>query len=137
MVNLLQAAIQEGTGRPAAALGEGFAGKTGTTNDFRDALFAGFSPSVAAGVWIGIDDQTPLGPGETGARAALPVWIEFMEEAQGKKSLQYFDLPDTLVKIRMDPATGERLPETATEGVWALFPKGSEPPPEDPAIPGL
>ncbi|HSO18056.1 MAG TPA: penicillin-binding protein 1A, partial [Desulfosarcina sp.] len=76
MVDMLQAVIGEGTGRQARHLGMPLAGKTGTTNDFRDALFVGFSPAVAAGVWVGMDDFTPLGQKETGARAALPIWMD-------------------------------------------------------------
>lgn len=75
----LDAVIQEGTARKAREVGRPVYGKTGTTNDYTDAWFIGFDDSLAVGVWVGRDDHTPVGPGETGARAALPIWIEFMK----------------------------------------------------------
>lgn len=75
----LDAVIQEGTARKARGIGRPVYGKTGTTNDYTDAWFIGFDDSLAVGVWVGRDDHTPIGPGETGARAALPIWIEFMK----------------------------------------------------------
>jgi penicillin-binding protein 1A len=81
MIQLLEAVVKEGTGRKLKALGRPVAGKTGTTNDFRDAWFIGFTPSLTAGAWIGIDDLTPLGSGETGARAASPIILEFFQKA--------------------------------------------------------
>jgi len=75
----LDAVIQEGTARKAREIGRPVYGKTGTTNDYTDAWFIGFDDSLAVGVWVGRDDHTPIGPGETGARAALPIWIEFMK----------------------------------------------------------
>jgi penicillin-binding protein 1A len=75
----LGAVIKEGTAQKARELGRPVYGKTGTTNDFTDAWFIGFDDSIAVGVWVGRDDHTPIGPGETGARAALPIWIEFMK----------------------------------------------------------
>jgi penicillin-binding protein 1A len=75
----LDAVIQEGTARKARELGRPVYGKTGTTNDYTDAWFIGFDDSLAVGVWVGRDDHTPIGHGETGARSALPIWIEFMK----------------------------------------------------------
>ncbi len=75
----LDAVIQEGTARKAREIGRPVYGKTGTTNDYTDAWFIGFDDNLAVGVWVGRDDHTPIGPGETGARAALPIWIEFMK----------------------------------------------------------
>lgn len=127
VTNLLEAVIQEGTGRNARVLDRPVAGKTGTTNDFRDALFIGYSPSIAAGVWVGNDDYRSLGRGETGARAALPIWIEFMQTALSDMPLHYFDIPDDVVSIRMDPDTGAALPRDDSRGVTAFFKKGTEP----------
>jgi penicillin-binding protein 1A len=82
MVAALSDVISFGTGVRARSLGRSVAGKTGTTNEWTDAWFIGFSPSVTCGVWIGFDDKRlSLGKGETGARAALPTWIEFMQAA--------------------------------------------------------
>src|SRR5215472_6042423 len=81
MVALLQDVVQHGTGFAASKLKHPLAGKTGTTNDFTDAWFIGFSPSITCGVWIGFDEKKTLGSKETGGQAALPVWIDFMRTA--------------------------------------------------------
>ncbi len=81
MVSLLQDVVQHGTGIAAAKLNHPLAGKTGTTNDFTDAWFIGFSPTITCGVWVGFDEKKSLGSKETGAQAALPIWIEFMRAA--------------------------------------------------------
>jgi penicillin-binding protein 1A len=127
MVDMLQGVVQEGTGKQARRLGMPVAGKTGTTNDYRDALFAGFSPSVAAGVWVGMDDNTSLGNLETGARAALPIWIDFMAATQPDSAAHYFDIPDNMRKILMDPVTGRAVADDHKGAVKALFVSGTEP----------
>jgi penicillin-binding protein 1A len=81
MVSLLQGVVQFGTAAAASSLKHPLAGKTGTTNDYTDAWFIGFSPSITCGVWIGFDEKKPLGHNETGAQAALPVWMAFMRAA--------------------------------------------------------
>ncbi|MDF1589874.1 MAG: PBP1A family penicillin-binding protein [Desulfobacterales bacterium] len=127
ITDMLQGVIREGTGKMAVRLTFPLGGKTGTTNDFKDALFIGFSPSIAAGVWVGNDDFTPLGRGETGARAALPAWIEFMSQAHHDRPYHYFDIPDDVVSVRMDPQTGLPAPENSKNAVSAMFRKGMEP----------
>jgi penicillin-binding protein 1A len=87
MTSLLQEVVQHGTAFAAASLKHPLAGKTGTTNDFTDAWFIGFSPSITCGVWVGFDEKRTLGNKETGARAALPIWMDFMRVAlQGRQS---------------------------------------------------
>ncbi len=81
MVSLLQGVVQHGTAAAAKRLNHPLAGKTGTTNNFTDAWFIGFSPSVTCGVWIGFDEKRQLGENETGGTAALPIWMEFMRSA--------------------------------------------------------
>jgi penicillin-binding protein 1A len=103
------------------------AGKTGTTNNYQDALFVGFSPAIAAGVWVGLDTGGTLGDRETGAKAALPIWIQFMKNAPTTGSPPYFDLPDNVVKVRMDPQTGMLAADGSKGAVDALFIKGTEP----------
>jgi penicillin-binding protein 1A len=127
ITNMLQGVIQEGTGRKARHLGRPLAGKTGTTNNYKDALFIGFSPSIAAGVWVGNDLGDTLGDKETGARAALPIWIEFMSVALDNEPHQYFDIPDDVVQIRMNPQTGRLASENSSRAVTALFKKGTDP----------
>ncbi|MCP3899428.1 MAG: peptidase, partial [Desulfobacteraceae bacterium] len=84
------------------------AGKTGTTDECKDALFIGFSPDIVAGAWVGNDDSTSLGRFQTGAKAALPIWINFMENVLKKKEFQFFDIPDGTKMIYMDPDTGKK-----------------------------
>jgi penicillin-binding protein 1A len=90
MMQFLQAVVQHGTGAAASQLKHPLGGKTGTTNDFTDAWFIGFSPSVTCGTWIGFDDRETLGEKETGARAALPMWMDFMRAAIANKPNEAF-----------------------------------------------
>ncbi len=90
MMQFLQAVVQHGTGAAASQLKHPLGGKTGTTNDFTDAWFIGFSPSVTCGTWIGFDDRQTLGEKETGARAALPMWMDFMRAAIANKPNEAF-----------------------------------------------
>ncbi|MBW2192244.1 MAG: PBP1A family penicillin-binding protein [Deltaproteobacteria bacterium] len=127
ITNMLQGVVMEGTGKKARVIGRSVAGKTGTTNQYKDALFIGFSPAVATGVWVGNDSFTTLGKQETGARAALPIWIDFMLKALEDEEYQYFDIPDDVVQVRMDPRTGLLVDGNRSNGVDALFKKGTEP----------
>ncbi len=97
MTQLLEAVVKEGTGWRLKALGKPVAGKTGTTNDFRDAWFIGFTPAYTAGVWVGIDDLTPLGAGETGGQAASPIVLEFFQKALSNIPAQEFPVPKSKV----------------------------------------
>jgi penicillin-binding protein 1A len=90
MMQLLQAVVRMGTGAAASQLKHSLGGKTGTTNDYTDAWFIGFSPSITCGTWIGFDDRQSLGEKETGARAALPMWMDFMRVAIADKPNETF-----------------------------------------------
>lgn len=127
ITDMLRSVIQDGTGKKAKVIQRPIAGKTGTTDEFKDALFIGFSPSITTGVWVGQDTFTTIGKGETGARAALPIWIEFMSRALLDRPIQYFDIPDDVVKVRIDPWTGLLATDNSPNAVEALFKKGSEP----------
>ena len=127
VTNMLEGVVKEGTGRKARILQGPVAGKTGTTNNYRDALFVGFSPAIAAGVWVGLDPGGTLGERETGAKAALPIWIQFMKNAPATESPPYFDHPDNVVKVRMNPQTGMLAADGSKNAVDALFIKGTEP----------
>jgi penicillin-binding protein 1A len=127
MTDMLQAVIQEGTGKKGQGLKRSLGGKTGTTDHYRDALFVGFSPTLAVGVWVGRDTNEPLGNGETGARAALPIWMDFMEKALATRPDEQFERPGDVVMIRMDPISGRLLSPEDKRGVTALFRKGMEP----------
>ena len=127
VTDMLEGVVQEGTGRKARTLQGPVAGKTGTTNNYQDALFVGFSPAIAAGVWVGLDPGGTLGDRETGAKAALPIWIQFMKTAPETGSPPYFDLPDNVIKVRMNPQTGMLAADGSKNSVDALFIKGTEP----------
>ena len=127
MTDMLRNVIQNGTGRKARCIHRSIAGKTGTTDDFKDALFVGFSPSITTGVWVGQDAFTTLGKGETGARAALPIWIDFMTGALNDKPIQYFDIPDDVVIVPINPLTGRLAADDDPHAVKAFFKKGTEP----------
>jgi penicillin-binding protein 1A len=95
MTFMLREVVLHGTGIAAASMKYALAGKTGTTNDFTDAWFVGFSPSMTTGVWIGFDEKKSLGAKETGARAALPIWMDFMKVAlAGKTAGEFQPMPD-------------------------------------------
>jgi penicillin-binding protein 1A len=93
MVDLMQEPVRNGTAVKAKALGRPVAGKTGTTNDYTDAWFIGFTPSLTMGVWVGFDEKVTLGDEETGARAALPIWIDVMQQTTKDKPIEQFQPP--------------------------------------------
>ena len=126
MSNLLREVVEEGTGYRAKALGRPAAGKTGTTSNYIDAWFVGFTPSLVAGVWIGHDDMHSLGPGETGSQAAAPIWVEFMRRALENRPAESFPVPPGVVFVRIDPNTGQ-LAASESEGVFECFKEGSAP----------
>jgi penicillin-binding protein 1A len=106
MTSMLQGVVQHGTAIAASSLKLPLAGKTGTTNDFTDAWFMGFSPTITTGVWVGYDEKKPIGAKETGARAALPIWMDFMKVAlAGKDPGAFQPLPDI-------PATPDQKVDT-------------------------
>ncbi len=93
MTSMLEGVVKHGTGYAASKLNHPLAGKTGTTNDFTDAWFVGFSPSITCGVWVGYDEKKTLGNKETGSEAALPIWIDFMKAAIKGKDKEQFPGP--------------------------------------------
>jgi penicillin-binding protein 1A len=106
MMVLLEAVVQHGTAAAAAQMHHALGGKTGTTNNYTDAWFIGFSPSVTCGTWIGFDNRQPLGEKETGARAALPIWMDFMKVAVANKPNEAFakpDAPKRQVEVPVEP----------------------------------
>jgi penicillin-binding protein 1A len=130
MTDLLQEVVNRGTGVRVKKLGRPAAGKTGTTNDFRDAWFLGYTPDFIAGAWVGFDVERPLGSRETGSKAASPIWLSFMETAhEGLPVREFPPPPEGVVYAEMDLQTGYRPgPYTASvAGDW--FKKGTEPGP--------
>jgi penicillin-binding protein 1A len=126
VTNVLEDVIRHGTGRPARVLNAHLGGKTGTTNNFTDAWFEGASPSIAVGVWVGMDDHTPLGNKETGARAALPIWIDFMKVALTQVPDTPFNIPRGIVYARVDAKTG-LLAGPDERGVVEVFSRKNQP----------
>lgn len=107
MNSLLQDVIRRGTARKALELKRNdIAGKTGTTNEQKDAWFNGYTPSMVAVTWMGFDSSLPLGHGETGGHAALPMWIDFMREALKGQPEQQFPQPDGIVSAKIHPDSG-------------------------------
>ncbi len=98
--------VEYGTGAGAKALARPVAAKTGTAQEHRDAWFVGFTPELVTGVWVGFDDHAPLGPRETGAVAALPGWLAFMEAALGARPVAEFQSPEGVEFARIDPVSG-------------------------------
>lgn len=121
MADMLRAVVTEGTAKKALSIGKEIGGKTGTTDQYKDALFIGFSPQIAIGVWVGNDDASSLGKYETGAKAALPIWIECMKYFLSTQPSQYFDIPDGTKMIYMDPHTGRLNQFKKTGFVKALI----------------
>jgi penicillin-binding protein 1A len=142
MTSMLQDVIERGTGTPARALGRPAGGKTGTTNDFTDAWFIGFTPELTAGVWVGYDDKSvSLGKPETGAVAALPIWLEFMQGALDGRPVQAFQNVAPLEKVALTKNvkvdTPDSAPTEAGEGPTTLEPNpGNNPTVPETAPPG-
>jgi penicillin-binding protein 1A len=114
MTAMLEDVVQFGTGMPARALGRPAGGKTGTTNDFTDAWFIGFTPELTAGVWVGFDDKAvSLGKPETGAVTALPIWLEFMEGALAGKPIEAFQNVVPLEKVALTKTVKVDTPDSA------------------------
>jgi penicillin-binding protein 1A len=117
MMILLQAVVQHGTGAAAASMKHAFGGKTGTTNSFTDAWFLGFSPSITCGTWIGFDNPAQsLGDKETGAKAALPMWMDFMKVAIADKPNEQFakyEAPRKQLDVPVAPADDQAAPKPA------------------------
>ncbi len=121
MTTLLQDVVRRGTATAAMSLGRGdLAGKTGTTNDHRDAWFAGYNPTRVAVAWVGYDQPRPMGRGETGSVAALPIWMGYMGRVLKDVPDQPYGMPPGILTLRIDPRTGTPVPEAA-EGRMEYF----------------
>ena len=129
ITTLLQAVVNEsgGTGQRAQSLKKVLAGKTGTTNGYYDAWFIGYSPQVSTGVWVGFDQEKSLGRGESGARAALPMWIDYMRFALKDRPSENFPIPKNIVFANIDNETGRLASATSNEVVRQAFLRGTQP----------
>jgi penicillin-binding protein 1A len=132
MNSLLQDVVRYGTGARAKALGRNdLSGKTGTTNDNVDAWFAGYQPTLVTIAWIGFDQPKKLGRNETGARAALPIWMGYMGDVLKGVPEMGADPPEGVVTVKIDPATGMQSPETGQPDYF--YRENMPPPPDTPA----
>ncbi len=127
ITNLLKGVIENGTAWKARDLGRPAAGKTGTTNDYRDAWFLGYTPSLVAGVWVGYDTQESIGPRETGGRAALPIWLDFMKKANTDRPPEDFAVPDGIIFKQVDPRTGLLSTDNCKLSIREAYLPGTEP----------
>jgi penicillin-binding protein 1A len=123
ITHMMEGTVERGTGQAAKALGRPIAAKTGTTNDYSNAWFIGFTPTLATGVWVGYDRPRSLGKDETGSRVAVPIWTNFMKEALAGKPVEDFPVPEGVVVMPVDlSASG-----TCARLVPMAFLAGTEP----------
>jgi penicillin-binding protein 1A len=130
MTSMLRGVVQRGTAASAAALDWPLAGKTGTVNDYTDAWFVGFDPEITLGVWLGYDEKKPIGNGETGTTAALPIWIDIMKaylEGRDRTTAPAFDAPGNIVFITVDRYSGEPVDDGITPTITEAFIAGTQP----------
>jgi penicillin-binding protein 1A len=125
--NLLESVVQKGTGWRARSLNRPAAGKTGTTNDLKDAWFIGYVNQLLAVSWVGYDQERPLGKQETGSKAAAPAWVAFMAEATKDMPVEHFPVPDSILFRPIDPLTGLLAPEDSADIVIEAFAPNTAP----------
>ena len=127
MTHLLEGVVKYGTGWRVKALGRPVAGKTGTTNNLFDAWFMGYTPELITGVWVGFDEEAPLGKSETGSRAASPIWLGYMKRVLEGKPVKVFPVPEGVVFSKIDADTG-LLPITESKNTaFVCFKEGTVP----------
>jgi penicillin-binding protein 1A len=128
MTNLLESVVQNGTGWRAKSLGRPVSAKTGTTDQFFDAWFVGYTPELVTGVWVGFDEDRSLGENETGARAASPIWVAFMSRVLKDKEVKDFPIPVGIEFMKVNPKTGQMGSDKG--GVLECFKEGTGPTPK-------
>ncbi|HCC69408.1 MAG TPA: penicillin-binding protein [Nitrospiraceae bacterium] len=126
VTSMMEDVVKRGTGWRAKSLNRPVAGKTGTTNEYKDAWFVGFSPNLAVCVWVGFDDMRTMGTKETGARAASPIWVNFMKDAIKNDEPRPFPIPEGIMTAEIDPNTG-LLATAETEALVEFFKVGTVP----------
>jgi len=127
VTNLMEGVVQHGTGQRIKALKRPVAGKTGTTNDLKDAWFMGFTPDLITAVWVGHDDHSSMGKGETGARAAAPIWLDFMQTATEGRPVRGFSPPEGVIFARVERKTGLLAGPDSPEAILECFKPGTVP----------
>ncbi len=127
ITNLMQSVVASGTGHRASVIGRPVAGKTGTTNEAKDAWFIGFIPQLVTGVWVGYDQERSLGAGGSGGQAAAPIWGDFMQKAVAQLPSEDFEAPENVTFVLINPRTGKLAKEGTPGAVMECFIKGTEP----------
>ena len=127
ITNLLKNVVNQGTGRNVKALGRPVAGKTGTTNNYVDAWFLGYTPERVTGIWVGMDNDTPLGKYETGSRTASPIWLDYMKNALKDVPKTDFKTPVNIVFTKVDPENGLLVPVGQKNYIFEGFIDGTVP----------
>jgi penicillin-binding protein 1A len=131
--SLMRSVVEEGTAAAVRELARPAAGKTGTANEYRDAWFSGYTPDLVATSWVGFDDHSSLGSGETGGRAALPIWLGFMRAALAGKPARDFEMPAGVQSVRVDPSSGllagAHVPGRTENFLEGTAPTAEAPPP--------
>jgi len=130
--SMMMDVVRRGTGKKAMALGRNdLAGKTGTTNEQRDAWFSGYNTELVTSVWVGFDSHEPLGRNEVGGKAALPIWIDYMRVALHGVPDQIPDIPEGVIRARIDPDTGLLARLENPNAIMEVFGTGTLPPMEE------
>ncbi|MBZ4406897.1 PBP1A family penicillin-binding protein [Myxococcus sp. MISCRS1] len=129
--SLMRSVVEEGTAKAVRELNRPAAGKTGTTQESKDTWFSGYTADWVASAWVGFDDNSPLGGSETGGRAALPIWLQFMRVAHEGLPAREFEVPPGVLQVRIDPATG-LLAGSSVPGRLEPFLEGTQPTAEAP-----
>jgi penicillin-binding protein 1A len=127
ITSMMTSVIDHGTGAGAKVLGRPIAGKTGTSNDNKDAWFAAYTTDIVTVAWVGYDDGKPLGSGEFGGRTALPAWVSFMKVATNGKPKTDFPRPPGVVMVKIDPKTGKLPYEGQSDAIDEVFLQGTDP----------
>ncbi len=126
LTNVLRGVVERGTGAKLRALNRPLAGKTGTTSEATDVWFVGFTPSLAAGVWVGYDVKRSLGSHDTSATLAVPLWLRFGQQAFQEMPVEEFKPPAGVVMVPVDPGSG-RPADLGAPAIREYFRQGTEP----------
>ena len=135
ITSLMQSVVQNGTATKVRALKRPVAGKTGTTNNYVDAWFMGYTPELVTGVWVGKDKDEPLGRNETGSRTAIPIWLQFMQEALANRPKINFPVPDDIQFLKVQSKSGEPAKFGDTDSKFEMFSQDFLPEKEQPFAP--
>jgi membrane carboxypeptidase/penicillin-binding protein len=128
IINMMKGVVQRGTARYALALGRPTAGKTGTSANYKDVWFNGFTTDLQASIWIGRDDSTPIGDQITGGGAAVPIWLDFMQKAHPRTKVRDFPVPAGVSFAHVEPWSGSQAyPGYGDDTVWMPFVRGTMP----------